>query len=67
MLALARMLETLGYECDKAISGDIAINKIKENWIKCKLCSNYKIILMDIDMPEKNGFETTQEIVLLCE
>jgi len=54
---------------DIAQSGNEAIDKIKK--ILCyeeypvKLCNFYKLILMDIDMPVKNGYETTKELTKL--
>ena len=58
---------------DVAHSGNDAIDKIKQIFehsndehIKfCKNCKMYKLILMDIDMPEKNGYETALEMTSL--
>lgn len=56
---------------DVAQSGNLAIEKIKaiieenESAKFCKTCRFYKLILMDIDMPVKNGYETTKELVEL--
>lgn len=58
---------------DVAQSGNLAIEKVKtiidenrnESTKFCKSCKFYKLILMDIDMPVKNGYETTRELVEL--
>lgn len=54
---------------DIAHSGVEAIKNIEEfienkntNANFCEKCKFYKLILMDIDMPVKNGFETTKEL-----
>jgi two-component system CheB/CheR fusion protein len=48
------ILEGFGFQCDIAQNGKIAVQKLKEN--------EYDIILMDILMPEMNGFEATDYI-----
>ena len=45
------ILNDFGFECEIADNGKIVLEKLKE--------SNYDIILMDLQMPEMNGFETT--------
>jgi PAS domain S-box-containing protein len=50
----AKMLTKLGYSVDIANNGDEAIKKNAEQ--------NYKAILMDCQMPRKNGFEATASI-----
>jgi two-component system, response regulator, stage 0 sporulation protein F len=45
------VLKSMGYTYDEAVNGDIAINKLEEN--------DYAFILMDIEMPVRNGLETT--------
>ncbi|MEQ6378060.1 response regulator transcription factor [Bacillaceae bacterium S4-13-56] len=47
-------LEPQGYQCDKAISGKIALDKIDQN--------NYDLILLDVMMPEMDGWETCKRI-----
>ncbi len=49
-----KILENHGIICDIAESGDIAIEKIRLN--------NYDLVLMDINMPGKDGIETTKEV-----
>jgi CheY-like chemotaxis protein len=47
-------LDDFGFECDIATNGKIAIEKLQ--------VKTYDIILMDLQMPEMNGFETTEYI-----
>lgn len=53
-LLMKTLLDDFGFECDIASNGQIAINKMQEN--------NYDIVLMDLQMPEMNGFEATKYI-----
>lgn len=45
------MLSDLGFEFDICANGKLAVEKLKENV--------YNLILMDIQMPEMNGYEAT--------
>ena len=51
---LSHLLEKLGMKSDTATSGDIAIEMTKKY--------TYSHIFMDVNMPGKNGIETTEEI-----
>ena len=53
-LLMKTLLDDFGFERDIADNGKIAIEKLKNN--------NYDIILMDLQMPEMNGFEATEYI-----
>jgi two-component system CheB/CheR fusion protein len=53
-LLIKIILEEFGFQCDIAENGKVAIEKLKEN--------DYDIVLMDILMPEMNGFEATDYI-----
>ncbi|MFY9309752.1 MAG: ATP-binding protein [Bacteroidia bacterium] len=53
-LLMRTLLEEFGFNMDIACNGKIAIEKLKAN--------DYDIILMDLQMPEMNGFETTEYI-----
>lgn len=53
-LLMRTLLEDFGFEMDIANNGKIAIEKLKIN--------SYDVILMDLQMPEMNGFEATQYI-----
>jgi signal transduction histidine kinase len=48
------MLKDLGFDFDICDNGKLAIEKLKSN--------NYNLVLMDIQMPEMNGYETTEYI-----
>lgn len=53
-LLMKTLLDDFGFECDITANGKLALEKLKEN--------TYDIILMDLQMPEMNGFEATQYI-----
>ncbi len=53
-LLMKTLLEDFGFECAIASNGKIAIQKLQAN--------TYDIILMDLQMPEMNGFEATEFI-----
>jgi signal transduction histidine kinase/CheY-like chemotaxis protein len=53
-LLMRTILDEFGFERDIASNGKIAIEKLGEK--------NYDIILMDLQMPEMNGFEATHYI-----
>lgn len=53
-LLMKTLLDDFGFERDIAGNGKIAIEKLKSN--------SYDIILMDLQMPEMNGFEATEYI-----
>lgn len=53
-LLMRTLLDDFGFKCDIAANGRIAIEKLKNKV--------YDIILMDLQMPEMNGFEATDYI-----
>lgn len=53
-LLMKTLLDDFGFESDIAGNGKLAIEKIESN--------TYDIILMDLQMPEMNGFEATEYI-----
>ncbi|EAS04082.2 ATPase, histidine kinase-, DNA gyrase B (macronuclear) [Tetrahymena thermophila SB210] len=60
--ALQQLIKTLKQvECDTSLSGELAIELIKQKLTK-NCCQSYKIIFMDIDMPQQSGLETTRII-----
>ena len=53
-LLMKTLLDDFGFQCDIAGNGRIALEKMYD--------TEYDIILMDLQMPEMNGFETTHFI-----
>ncbi len=53
-LLMKTLLDDFGFGCDIATNGRIAVEKLQQN--------SYDIILMDLQMPEMNGFEATDYI-----
>ena len=53
-LLMKTLLDDFGFECDITANGKIAIEKLKQK--------SFDIILMDLQMPEMNGFEATEYI-----
>jgi len=53
-LLMKTLLDDFGFERDIAANGKIAIEKLQNN--------SYDIVLMDLQMPEMNGFEATEYI-----
>ena len=53
-LLMKTLLDDFGFECDIASNGKIAIEKMQTK--------SHDIILMDLQMPEMNGFEATEYI-----
>ncbi len=53
-LLMRTLLDDFGFDCDIAANGRIAVDKMQAN--------QYDIVLMDLQMPEMNGFEATDYI-----
>jgi CheY-like chemotaxis protein len=54
LLIASKFLKKWMIEVDEAISGELALNLLKNN--------SYDLILMDLQMPEMDGFETSRII-----
>ena len=59
ILVATTLLEQFGFPCDVATNGAQALERIRQH--------PYKVILMDVEMPEMNGFETTRRVRLMEE
>ena len=53
-LLMRTLLDEFGFHCEVAANGKIAVEKLQYN--------TYDVILMDLQMPEMNGFEATDYI-----
>jgi PAS domain S-box-containing protein len=53
-LLMRTLLDDFGFQCDIAANGKLAIERLENK--------EYDIILMDLQMPEMNGFEATDYI-----
>jgi CheY-like chemotaxis protein len=60
-LLMKTLLDDFGFEQDIAANGKIAIEKLSQKSSN-GTTKSYDIILMDLQMPEMNGFETTEFI-----
>lgn len=60
-LLMKTLLDDFGFECEIASNGKIAIEKLLEA-DTTGTTRQYDIILMDLQMPEMNGFEATDHI-----
>ncbi|MCB0274424.1 MAG: response regulator, partial [Calditrichaeota bacterium] len=49
-----RMLEKLGYHADIAVNGREALESLRKG--------DYHLVLMDVQMPEMDGYQTTRAI-----
>lgn len=52
--SLVRAFSSAGFECDEAANGVQALEKLNQN--------NYRAVLLDVIMPDKNGYEVLLEM-----
>jgi len=53
-LLMQTLMDNFGFDCDITANGKIALEQLK--------AKHYDLVLMDLQMPEMNGFETTEYI-----
>ena len=59
--SLIKLLNKLNITADIAYDGKECIKKLLERKHQCVICDgNYKLILMDCEMPVMNGMEATK-------
>ncbi|CAK79133.1 unnamed protein product (macronuclear) [Paramecium tetraurelia] len=59
--ALQVLLKKFKVKTDSAYNGNSAIELVEER-LKQQCCQTYRLIFMDIEMPQKNGFQASSEI-----
>ena len=57
------LLESFEIICDKVTSGRQAIDKFVDDFQKCCCRKRYKIILIDLDLPDVDGYEASKQIL----
>jgi PAS domain S-box-containing protein len=61
-LLMRTLLDDFGFECDITANGKLAVEKLTSKCEQSQTTTPYDIILMDLQMPEMNGFEATEYI-----
>lgn len=61
-MALRTMLRRYSLSADEAKNGQLALDKVKLRHNQCSACQTYQLIIMDIDMPILNGYQSAQLI-----
>jgi PAS domain S-box-containing protein len=59
-LLMKTLLDDFGFECEITSNGKLALEKLASTTLDNRM--SYDIILMDLQMPEMNGFEATEYI-----
>jgi len=55
-------LNSVNLTCQEAANGKIAVNLVEKRLHNNKCCHRFKLIFMDINMPEMDGTEATEKI-----
>lgn len=63
LIPLEMLLDRQGIKCDKALGGQEAIDKFIKSREKTCCERKYQIVLMDLNMPNVDGFMATQKIL----
>jgi len=61
LFVLENYLKSIGLQADEAMNGQDAINKLIERSM-ADCCGNYKLVIMDVDMPLMDGLEAARLI-----
>jgi PAS domain S-box-containing protein len=61
-LLMKTLLDDFGFECDITFNGKLAVEKLENATLTSNDAKPYDIILMDLQMPEMNGYEATAHI-----
>ena len=62
-VVLQRILSANGYKCHQAFTGLQALTAVRKREVACH---PYKVVLMDLDMPEMDGITATRELRGMC-
>ena len=67
LMALRLLIQRQGLSVEEARNGEEAVRKITKNLEKTQKLEHhchYKLVFMDLDMPIKNGFEASEELMV---
>ena len=67
LFTMELLIKKLNFSCAKASNGVEAINFLKEFKYCNKNCKGMQLILMDYQMPELDGVETSKKIIMMRE